>query len=463
MDESRFLAALDLGLIALARRRKMPAPNGPGEAQSVISRRLVGGLIGAGAIALALYAVAPAPALSPDARTAKLDETVSGLVEGRSTPGIVVLILQNGRPVYRRNAGVREVGSEEPIGEGDMFRLASMTKAVTSVAAMILVEEGKIDLNDPVSRFLPAFAKLRVRAPDGSEGPASRPPTIRELLTHTAGFSYNFINNPRLVDAYREARVTDGIDQPEVTTAEAMQRLASAPLGYQPGTGWEYSLATDVLGAVIEKVTGGSLETFVTERIAKPLRIESFVFNAPENLRSKFVQVTRPAQLTGALGTGYVPIVGPETVLFPATKGNVNLDPTRAFCPTAYNSGGAGMSGTTGDYARFLQMLLNEGELDGVRVLRAETVRQMTQNAVGTMPTLRGPGWGFTLGFGILLDPAAAKSRLPAGSYGWGGIYGTQFWVDPTSRVVGLVMTQTAIIGSGAISNPIREAFYMKD
>jgi CubicO group peptidase (beta-lactamase class C family) len=210
----------------------------------------------------------------------------------------VVLILQNGKPAYSRSVGVREVGSDAPISESDMFRLASMTKAVTSVAAMILIEEGKIDLNDAVNRFLPEFANLRVRERDGTEGPASRPPTIRELMTHTAGLSYNFINNPRLVDAYREARVTDGLDQPEVTTAEAIQRLASVPLGYQPGTGWEYSLATDVLGAVIEKVTGASLGAFVTERIAKPLRIQSFVFNVPENMRPKFVQVTRPAQAT---------------------------------------------------------------------------------------------------------------------------------------------------------------------
>jgi CubicO group peptidase (beta-lactamase class C family) len=257
--------------------------------------------------------------------------------------------------------------------------------------------------------------------------------------------------------------VTDGLDQPEVTTTEAMQRLSSAPLGYQPGTGWEYSLATDVLGAVIEKVTGASLEAFVIERIAKPLRIESFVFNAPEAIRSRFVQATRPAQVTGALGTGYVALTGFEAVPFPPTKGTANLDPTRAFSSTAYNSGGAGMSGTIGDYARFLQMLLNEGELDGARVLRAETVRQMTQNATANMPTLRGPGWGFTLGFGIVTDPAAAKTRLPAGSYGWGGIYGTQFWIDPANRVVGLVMTQTAIIGSGPISSPVREAFYTAD
>lgn len=429
----------------------------------MISRRLVVGLLGVAAAALALCVTPVALALSPEARNAKLDETLKGLVDGKSTPGIMALILQNGRPVYKNSVGVREVGSTAPIGENDMFRLASMTKAVTSVAAMILVEEGKIGLDDPVSKFLPEFANLKVRGPDGGEVPASRPPTIRELLTHTSGLSYNFINNPRLAAAYREAGVTDGLAQPEITTADAMKRLASAPLGYQPGAGWEYSLATDVLGAVIEKVTGGSLQAFVVERIAKPLRIESFVFNAPEAVRLRFVQATRPEQVTGALGTGYVVLSGPEEVPFPATKGIAVLDSTRAFSPTAYNSGGGGMSGTMGDYARFLQMLLNEGELDGARVLKAETVRQMTQNATGDKPTLRGPGWGFSLGFGVVVDPAAAKTRLPAGSYGWGGIYGTQFWVDPSNKVIGLVMTQTAIIGSGAISNPVREAFYTAD
>src|SRR5439155_14427763 len=202
---------------------RMGGQNGSTGGNIMISRRLVIGLLGAGVTAFALYATPVALAFSPEARNAKLDETLRGLVEGRSTPGIVVLILQNGRPVYSRGLGIREVGSAVPIGENDMFRLASMTKAVTSVAAMILVEQGKIGLDDPVSRFLPEFAKLRVRGPDGAEAPASRPPTIRELLTHTAGLSYNFINNPRLVDAYREARVTDGLDQPEVTMAEAMQ------------------------------------------------------------------------------------------------------------------------------------------------------------------------------------------------------------------------------------------------
>jgi CubicO group peptidase (beta-lactamase class C family) len=425
-----------------------------------MNRKVVGIVM---SIGIVLGASAGAVRAQNSSGSAGIDAALRGAVERKDVPGVVALVTDRRRVLYQGAFGVADVSTGRALTADALFRIASMTKAVTSVATMILVEQGKIGLDDPVARFLPEFAKLQVRGPDGSEGPASRPPMIRELLSHTSGLSYNFINNPRLVEAYRQARVTDGLDQPDVTTAEAMKRLASAPLGYQPGTSWEYSLATDVLGAVIEKVTGGSLEAFVIERIAKPLRIESFVFNAPEATRLRFVQATRPEQVTGALGTGYVALTGPEAVPFPVTKGTANLDPTRAFSPTAYNSGGGGMSGTMGDYARFLQMLLNEGELDGARVLRAETVRQMTQNVTGDMRTLRGPGWGFTLGFGIVTDPAAAKTRLPAGSYGWGGIYGTQFWVDPSNKVIGLVMTQTSIIGSGAISNPVREAFYAAD
>jgi CubicO group peptidase (beta-lactamase class C family) len=425
----------------------------------MISRRLL--VVAALALGLVSSFAIATLARSPEARTAKLDEALRQLVDGRSTPGIAVLILQDGSPVYSRSMGAREPAGGTPIAADDMFRLASMTKAVTSVAIMILVEESRIGLDDPVSRYLPEFSSLKVLAADaGTETAASRPPTIRELLTHTSGLSYNFMNRQRVVDAYREARITDGLDQPDVATAEAMKRLASAPLAFQPGTSWHYSLATDVLGAVVEKVTGSTLGAFVTERIARPLRIESWVFNAPEAMRPRFVPVTRPAQVTGALATGFVAVPTAEDVPFPPTKGTASLDPNRVFAPTAYHSGGAGMSGTLGDYARFLQMLLNGGQLDGARILRAETVQQMTQNATSDMPTLRGPGWGFGLGFGVVTDPIAAKTGLPAGSYGWGGIYGTQFWIDPTNRVVGVVMTQTAIIGSGPIANAVREAFY---
>lgn len=419
----------------------------------MISRRLLLlGLLGTGLLAAQPVATL---ARTPEIRAARLDAHLQGLVESRTTPGIAVLILQDGRPVYSRAIGLRDPRGTTPLGMDDMFRLASMTKPVTSVAAMILVEEGKLGLDDPISRHLPEFANLRVRQPDGTLVPATRPPTVRELLTHTAGFSYNFINRPGIAEAYREARVTDGLADPELATAEAMRRLAAAPLAFQPGTEWHYSLGTDVLGAVIERVTGQPLGAFVAERVARPLGLGSWAFRAPDAARARFVTATIPEQAGGTRV-----LAGAERMPHPTMGGMTALDPDRAFSDTAYHSGGAGMSGTIRDYARFAQMLLNGGELDGVRILKPETVRLMTTNHVGVMPTLRGPGWGFGLGLSMVTDPQAAKTALPAGSYGWGGLYGTQFWVDPQNRIVGVVMTQTTFNGSGPIANGVREAFY---
>jgi CubicO group peptidase (beta-lactamase class C family) len=413
-----------------------------------------------GLAAAGLLAAAPAPQAA-DSRTDRIDAVLRQMVEGRSTPGIAVLILENGRPVYQRTLGLRDPRGTAPVAADDLYRMASMTKPITSVAAMILVEDGKIALDDPISKHLPEFASLRVRNADGTVVPASRPPTVRELLTHTAGFSYNFLNRPNVIEAYREARVVDGLADADVGTEEAMRRLAAAPLAFQPGTEWHYSLGTDVLGALIERVTGRPLGSFIAERISRPLGIESFVFRATPGLRDRFVTVTRPAQVTGALGTGIELVARNEAVPYPLTRGQAVMDPERAFAPAAYHSGGAGISGSLGDYARFLQMLANGGELDGARILKPETVALMTTNQTGDMPiNLRGPGWGFGLGFSVLLDPAAARIRTPAGTYNWGGIYGTGFWIDPRNKVVGVVLTQTAIIGSGPITNAVREAYY---
>jgi CubicO group peptidase (beta-lactamase class C family) len=419
----------------------------------MIARRWLLGLAAAALLG------APVSARTPEIRNAAVDAAMRQLVEGNSTPGIVALILVDGRPVYQRAFGQREPGGSTPITTEEMFRLASMTKIVTSVAALMLVEEGRIGLDDPISRHLPEFATLRVRQQDGTPAPATRVPTVRELMTHTAGFSYNFMNSA-VLDSYRAANVTDGLANPEVTTEEAMRRLASAPLLFAPGSAFHYSLATDVLGAVVERVTGRPLGSVIGERIARPLGLDSFMFRAPQSIAERFVPVTRPARPELALGLGVLPVRAAEPVPFPATRGEALLDPNRVFSPTAYHSGGGGMSGNIRDYARFLTLLARGGELDGVRLLRPETVRLITTNATGDLATLRGPGWGHSLGAGVLVDPAAGRTRLPVGSWGWGGIFGTQFWVDPVNNVVGVVMTQTAIIGSGPIANAVREAYY---
>jgi CubicO group peptidase (beta-lactamase class C family) len=316
----------------------MPRENAK-EANVMVARRLV--LLGL--VAAGLASALPLAARTPESRAVTLDAQLQQLVASRTTPGVAVLILQDGKSAYERAVGVRDPRGGEPLRTDRLIRLASMTKPVTSVAAMMLVEEGRIGLDDPLSKHLPQFAGLQVRRADGGLEPARRPPTIRELLTHTAGFSYTFMNRPGIVDAYREARVVDGLSDPAVTLGEAMWRLAGAPLAFQPGTEWHYSLATDVLGAVIERVSGQPLDAFVLERIARPLGLASWTFHAPEAARERLVVVTAPQQ-----GGGTRLVASPDPVPFPATHGTALLDPERAFSATAYPSGGAGMIGTIG-------------------------------------------------------------------------------------------------------------------
>jgi CubicO group peptidase (beta-lactamase class C family) len=306
------------------------------------ARRWLLGLAGAALLA------APALARAPEARTAAVDAAMRQLVEGSSAPGVVALIPQDGRPVHERAVGTRERGGGTPIGVDDMFRLASMTKVATSTAAMMLVEEGRIGLDDPVSRHLPDFAGLRVRQANGARAPAPRVPTMRELMTHTSGLSCSLMN-AAVLGAYRAAGVTDGLAAPEVPAEEAMRRLATAPLLFAPGRAFHHSLSTDVLGAVAEHVTARPLGSAVAERIARPLRLEGFMFRVPQAPAERFVPVTRPAQPRLALGLGVVPVRAAEAVPFPATGGDAKLDPNRAFAPAAYHSAGGGMSGTIRD------------------------------------------------------------------------------------------------------------------
>ncbi|WP_158537086.1 serine hydrolase domain-containing protein [Humitalea rosea] len=388
--------------------------------------------------------------------SATLNALLEKAVADQRVSAIAALVVRaDGEVLYQGSAGRRDPAAAEPIGPNDLYRLASMTKPFTTVAVMQLVEQGRLNLDDPISRHLPAFHDLRVVQPGGGTVPAAREPTIRDLLRHTSGISYNFLNIPGVIEEYRRLGVDDGLAAADRGLDDNMARLAQAPLAVQPGSGWRYGLSTDVLGAVVQKVTGQPLDAYLHEHVAVPLHLDSFAFHVPAGARPRMVAAVYPVQ-----GQGLKAMASPQVVPYPLSGGSWTADPERAFSTTAYPSGGAGATATIGDYARFARMLLNNGELDGARILRAETVAMMRTPQTGGLPiNLRGPGNDFGFGFAVVTDPAAANTRQPAGTYSWGGIYGTGFWVDPTSRFAIVVMTQTGVNG-GVVAGEVREAVY---
>ncbi len=297
----------------------------------MLSRRLWLGL------AVAAVAATPLAARMPESRTTAVDAAVRQLVDGNSTPGVVVLILQDGQPIYQRAHGLREAGGSAPIAMTDMFRLASMTKVITSTAALMLVEQQRIKLDDPVANYLPEFAHLRVRQADGNLAATERAPTIRDLMSHTAGFSYNFMNAPGVVAAYRDAGVTDGLAT-SLSAEEAARRLAMAPLRHQPGREFHYSLATDVLGWVIERVSGQRLGHFVADRIARPLNLSTLAFQVPAAQAERFVPVTPPSRVLCSASAWYRcarPRTSPSPPLEAARCSIPTVPSVRAMTPAA--------------------------------------------------------------------------------------------------------------------------------
>ncbi|HTN84394.1 MAG TPA: serine hydrolase domain-containing protein, partial [Sorangium sp.] len=260
-------------------------------------------------------------------------------------------------------------------------------------------------------------------------------------------FSYNFINNPRLVDAYREARVTDGLDQPDVTMAEAMRRLASVPLGYQPGTGWEYSLATDVLGGVVAKAGGAPLPDVVRRLVTGPLGMDvAFTVADPGRLAVPYGDAgARPARMAD-----------PQVVPFGPAK--ITYSPSRILDPRSYPSGGAGMVGTADDYLKFLEAV----RTGGGKILRPATVQAMTSNQTGELEVQQPGGkWGFGFGFAVLKAPDPGTMPSAAGTWQWGGAYGSNFWVDPSAKLTVVVLTNTAFAGmTGEFPDAVRRAVY---
>jgi CubicO group peptidase (beta-lactamase class C family) len=378
-------------------------------------------------------------------RLARIPPALRGFVQHGTVAGIVTLVARRGRIVALDSAGYRDLQSRSPMRSNTVFRIASMTKPVTSVATMILVEDGKLRLGDPVSTFIPEFAEVKVsaggRGPGGKPDslvPAKRPITVRDLLTHRSGLVYGFIDTSEVGDAYRAAGVLDGVGGEAVPTmVENVRRLAAQPLAFQPGREWRYGLSSDVLGRVVEVASGISLDRFFEQRIFAPLRMKDTGFRVPDDKLDRLAATyTHRNDSLRAM---------PDTQVF--EDGRLPLGrfggPSSRGSQTFF-SGGAGLFSTIGDYARFAQMLLNGGALDGVRILSPKTVELMTADATTDLkdPIFGTAGYGFGLGFAVLRDLGSSNQLASAGQYSWGGILGTSFWIDPSEEFIGVMMIQ---------------------
>ena len=360
-------------------------------------------------------------------RLQRLSAAMKRAVEEDRAAGIVTLVVRKGKTTHFESFGQLDREKQVPMPKDAIFRIASMSKAITTVAAMMLMEEGTLLLDDPVSKFIPSFKKTSVMAAAATSGsdvgsvPARREITIRDLMTHTAGISYG--TGP-LEGQYKAANVHMWYfadkDEPIAATID---RLAALPFSSQPGERFVYGFATDVLGVVVEKASGLSLGEFFRTRIFQPLRMVDSSFYLPPEKISRFATVYS----AGSNGLARAPD--------PARgQGDYVKGPRKSF------SGGAGVLSTASDYARFLQMLLNGGELDGVRLLGPKSVELMTSNHVGTL--YQEGRFGFGLGFEIVEHVGRSGRPGSVGEFSWGGAYHTQFWVDPVEKIVAVFMTQ---------------------
>jgi CubicO group peptidase (beta-lactamase class C family) len=366
-----------------------------------------------------------------ETRLTRIDSALQRAVDRDEIGGAVALVLRDGQPVYERAVGWADREASRRMTTDAIFRIASQTKALTSVALMTLVEEGKISLSDPVSRYIPEFAHTSVAVP-GETGrtivPARRQITIRDLLTHTAGISYG--TDSIVSDLYAAKGLgpaagwgwyTADKAEPICTT---MERLASLPFVAQPGERFVYGYNTDILGCVVERVAGAPLDDVIRTRITGPLGMKDTYFYLPPNERTRLTAVYASSP------DGHI-ARAPDG---PRGQGDYVDGPRRSF------SGGAGLLSTARDYARFLQMMLNGGTLDGARILAPRTVALMTTNQVDTLLSRNGQGFG--LGFRILDQPGADGRVESIGTFSWGGAYGSTYEVDPAEHLVLVYMMQ---------------------
>lgn len=379
-------------------------------------------------------------------RLARIAPHYQAAIDNQEVAGARAVILQNGRTVYDEAWGYRDLATKAPLTDDTIYHIYSMTKPITSVAVMILFEEGKLLLHEPIAKYIPELAGLKVYDPVNGKGnppvrAASRQPTVRDVMMHTAGFTYGFFDPTPVGAMYRKA----GIGAPTKDLQGFVEDLGKMPLRSDPGALWTYSVSTDVLGRLVEVVSGQKFSAFLEERIFTPLGMSdtSFTFDA--------AKAERTATLYSREG---VPAAFPKAGFLskPTGPGLEPAHPSMLYGYTdkgVFESGGGGLLSTVPDYLRFAKMLLNDGELDGARILSPNSVHMMRHTQIGDIrPSARvtsimpGPGIGFGLGFGMITDQGLSGLALPTGSYFWGGAAGTFFWVDPENELIGLFMTQ---------------------
>jgi CubicO group peptidase (beta-lactamase class C family) len=374
-----------------------------------------------------------------------IDDVIARALRDNRIVGAVVLIARDGDLVYEESAGLADRESGREMRADALFRLASVTKAIVCAAAMSLVERGELSLESRVDRWLPDF---RPKLPSG-EAPGI---TIRHLLTHTAGLSYRFQQPPD--GPYAGANVSDGFDQPGLSLQENLRRLASAPLVHGPGVAWQYSIAIDVLGAVMERAAGKPLPDIVAERITRPLEMSDTSFTVADRNRLAVPYADATPRPTRMADGELVPL--PPFM----TGAGIIFHPSRVFDPTSFASGGGGMIGSARDLLRFFETI----RLGGGRVLSNDSAAQMMRNQNANLSSTaqgQAPGWGFGFGGGVLVDPAAAGTPQSRGTWQWGGVYGHSWFVDPLRRLTVIALTNTALEGLfGMFPLELRDAIY---
>ena len=369
-------------------------------------------------------------------RLEKLSVELGHYVDDGALAGAVLLVARRGKTVFHRAFGARDLEAKAAMREDTIFRIASQTKAIVSVAAMMLQEDGALLISDPVGKYLPEFMATTVAVSRGDGGydivDAERPVTIRDLLTHTSGFGYGTgLAQDRWAEAGIQGWYFADRDEP---IAETVRRMADLPADAQPGEAFVYGYNTDILGALIERVSGQPLDRFLSERILEPLGMEDTHFYLPAAKRERLATVysAAPGGIVRAPDEGA------------AAQGAYVNGPRNSF------SGGAGLLSTTADYARCLQMMLNGGELDGRRIVSRKTVELMTVDHLGDVPFSTGEGFG--LGFYVVEDLGARGAPGSVGEYGWGGAYHSTYWVDPAEDLVVVYMTQ--LIPADGLDDP---------